>query len=829
MAKNLVIVESPAKAKTIEGYLGKDFVVKSSFGHVRDLPLKGDKAIDVENDFAPTYVVSADKTKVISELKSLAKSAEEVWLATDDDREGEAISWHLKEALGLQDNAKRIVFREITKPAILQAITQPRTIDMDLVNAQQARRIMDRLIGFELSPVLWSKVQKGLSAGRVQSVAVRLIVEREREIENHEAVATFKVVAHFDLPGKKVLKAELSKAFAKENDALDFLKKCVGAAFSIKSLETKPAKKSPAPPFTTSTLQQEASRKLGFAVATTMSVAQKLYESGRITYMRTDSTMLSQEARDKAKAEIESAYGAKFHYSRQFKTKSESAQEAHEAIRPTDFANHSITGDAREKRLYELIWKRAIASQMADALIERTTALIDISTTPELLSAQGEVIAFEGFLKAYLEGKDDEEEDENKDMLPPLNVGQVLTLDEMKAQERFTRAAPRYTEASLVKALEEKGIGRPSTYAPTISTIIKRAYVVKEDRPGREREFQTWVLANNEISGTKATETVGTEKAKLFPTHIGTLVTDFLVENFENVVDYTFTAEMEDEFDNIAKGKLEWTVLMKNFYKSFHQTIEDSKSINRSSVGGGRELGVDPKTGRLVSVRLGKFGPFVQLGESSEEEKPVFANLTKTQAVSTLTFEEALALLERPKLPREVGIHNDMPVIIGAGKLGPYIKFDGKFTSLPDTHDPFTIEVDQAIAVIAQALKDAEAGGLGYFEDSLIETGKGRFGPYVKHNGKYYSLSKTDNLATIDQARAIELIEAKRKVDANKFIKEFAENEMVKVVNGMYGPYIQIGKRNVKIPKGTEPADLTLEECLALGDAAPAPKKARKK
>jgi DNA topoisomerase-1 len=829
MAKNLVIVESPAKAKTIEGYLGKDFVVKSSFGHVRDLPLKGDKAIDVENDFAPTYVVSADKTKVISELKSLAKSSEEVWLATDDDREGEAISWHLKEALGLKDNAKRIVFREITKPAILQAITQPRTIDMDLVNAQQARRIMDRLIGFELSPVLWSKVQKGLSAGRVQSVAVRLIVEREREIENHEAVATFKVVAHFDLPGKKVLKAELSKAFAKENDALDFLEKCVGAAFSIKSLETKPAKKSPAPPFTTSTLQQEASRKLGFAVATTMSVAQKLYESGRITYMRTDSTMLSQEARDKAKAEIESAYGAKFHYSRQFKTKSESAQEAHEAIRPTDFANHSITGDAREKRLYELIWKRAIASQMADALIERTTALIDISTTPELLSAQGEVIAFEGFLKAYLEGKDDEEEDENKDMLPPLNVGQVLSLDEMKAQERFTRAAPRYTEASLVKALEEKGIGRPSTYAPTISTIIKRAYVVKEDRPGREREFQTWVLANNEISGTKALETVGTEKSKLFPTHIGTMVTDFLVENFENVVDYTFTAEMEDEFDNIAKGKLEWTVLMKNFYKSFHQTIEDSKSINRSSVGGGRELGVDPKTGRLVSVRLGKFGPFVQLGESSEEEKPVFANLTKTQAVSTLTFEEALLLLERPKLPREVGIHNDMPVIIGAGKLGPYIKFDGKFTSLPDTHDPFTIEMDEAIAVIAQALKDAEAGGLGYFEDALIETGKGRFGPYVKHNGKYYSLAKTDNLATIDQARAIELIEAKRKVEANKFIKEFAENESVKVVNGMYGPYIQIGKRNVKIPKGTEPADLTLEECLALGDAAPAPKKARKK
>ena len=829
MAKNLVIVESPAKAKTIEGYLGKDFIVKSSFGHVRDLPTKGDKAIDIKNGFTPTYVVSADKTKVISELKSLAKSSEEVWLATDDDREGESISWHLKEALGLKGNTKRIVFREITKPAILNAIQHPREIDMDLVNAQQARRIMDRLIGFELSPVLWSKVQKGLSAGRVQSVAVRLIVEREKEIENHESVAAFKVAALFDLPGKKILKAELSKSFAKENDALAFLKSCVGAEFSIKDLETKPAKKTPAPPFTTSTLQQEASRKLGFAVATTMSIAQKLYESGRISYMRTDSTMLSQEARDKAKAAIETAYGSQFHHARQFKTKSESAQEAHEAIRPTDFETSTISGDAREKRLYELIWKRAIASQMADAKIERTIAHINISTNKEVLVATGEVIAFEGFLKAYLEGKDEEEEDENKDMLPPLAIGQVLALNELKAQERFTRPAARYTEASLVKALEEKGIGRPSTYAPTISTIIKRAYVVKEDREGRSREFQAWILKDDEISGSKNTEIVGTEKAKLFPTHIGTLVTDFLVENFVDVVDYKFTADMEDEFDNVAKGKLEWKILMKNFYSSFHQTIEDSKSISRTSVGGGRELGIDPNTGRKISVRLGKFGPFVQLGESGEEEKPVFANLTKSQNVASLQFEEALALLARPKLPREIGIHEDKPVIIGAGKLGPYIKFDGKFTSIPESYDPFTMELPAALEVMDSALKAAEADGLGYFEDQLLETGKGRFGPYVKHHGKYYSLGKTDQLGTLTQARAIEIILAKRNMEANKFIKEFAENEAVKIVNGMYGPYIQIGKRNVKIPKGTEPASLTLEECLALGDAAPAPKKARKK
>ncbi|NQW75611.1 MAG: type I DNA topoisomerase [Cytophagales bacterium] len=829
MAKNLVIVESPAKAKTIEGYLGKDFVVKSSFGHVRDLPTKGDKVIDIDNDFTPTYVISPDKTKVISELKSLVKSSEEVWLATDDDREGESISWHLKEALGLKNTTKRIVFREITESAIKKAILNPREIDMDLVNAQQARRIMDRLIGFELSPVLWSKVQRGLSAGRVQSVAVRLIVEREKEIVNHKAISSFKAVALFDLPGNKVLKAELSKSFAKENEAVDFLKKCVGALFSIKNLETKPATKTPAAPFTTSTLQQEASRKLGYAVATTMSIAQKLYESGRISYMRTDSTMLSQEARDKAKIAIESAYGAKFHLERQFKTKSENAQEAHEAIRPTDFELSTISGDAREKRLYELIWKRAIASQMADAKIERTTAQIDISTTPEILVAQGEVIAFEGFLKAYLEGKDEEEEDENKDMLPPLNIGQILNIHELKASERFTRPSARYTEASLVKALEERGIGRPSTYAPTISTIIKRAYVVKEDRDGKERKFQTWILKDDEISGSLNSEIVGTEKAKLFPTHIGTLVTEFLVDNFENVVDYTFTAEMEDQFDNIAKGKLEWTVLMKSFYSSFHQTIEDSKSITRTSIGGGRELGLDPETGKKISVRLGRFGPFVQLGESGDEDKPTFANLSNHHNIATLTFDEAILLLARPKLPREIGIFEDQAVIIGAGKLGPYIKIDGKFTSIPVDFDPFTIDLETALMVIKSAALAAESAGLGFFEENLIETGKGRFGPYVKHNGKYYSLGKTDNLTSITQERAIELILAKRTLEANKFIKEFPDNDIVKIVNGMYGPYIQIGKRNVKIPKGQKPEDLTLEECLALGDAAPAATKKRKK
>ncbi|MDI9864179.1 type I DNA topoisomerase [Flectobacillus sp. DC10W] len=827
MSKNLVIVESPAKAKTIEGYLGKDFTVRSSFGHVRDLPDKG-MAIDIENGFKPTYEVSPDKVKVVNELKSLAKSSEEVWLATDDDREGESISWHLKEALGLADNTKRIVFREITKKAIQNAIQNPRTIDMDLVNAQQARRLLDRLIGFELSPVLWSKVKKGLSAGRVQSVAVRIIVEREREIENFKTKSSFKIVAQFLLEGNKILQAELPKNFETAEAAKEFLEKCLGATFKIKSLETKPAKKSPSPPFTTSTLQQEASRKLGYSVASTMMYAQKLYEAGKISYMRTDSTSLSEEAIEKAKNAITDQFGAQYVQTRQYKTKNESAQEAHEAIRPTDFSVTSAGLDIREKRLYELIWKRSIASQMADAQLERTTATIGISSASEELIAQGEVIKFDGFLAVYLESSDEEEDEENSKMLPPLNIGQILNLDNMKATEKFTRPSARYTEASLVKALEERGIGRPSTYAPTISTIIKREYVVKEDRPGKERTFKEMVLKNETISEKEGKETYGTEKGKLFPTSVGMVVNDFLVNNFSEVVDFKFTAEMENEFDEIAHGKMGWSDMIDNFYQGFHKTIEESKSAERSSSGSTRELGIDPNSGKTISVRLGKYGPYVQLGDTKDEEKPIFVNLPKDKLISSITLEEALELFEKPRLPREIGFFEDKPVIIGAGKLGPYVKHDDKYVSLEATDDPFTIEEARAIELI-QAKRLADAGdALGEFEGSAITTGKGRFGPYVKHDGKYFSLAKTDSLTSITLERAIEIIQAKRNQEANKYIKEFPENETIKVVNGVYGPYIQIGKRNVKIPKDMVAADLTLEDCIRLGEEAPAPKGKKK-
>ncbi len=828
MSKNLVIVESPAKAKTIEGYLGKDFTVKSSFGHVRDLPEKG-MAIDIENGFKPTYEITPDKIKVVNELKTLAKSSEEVWLATDDDREGESISWHLKEALGLADNTKRIVFREITKNAIVKAIQQPRTIDMDLVNAQQARRLLDRLIGFELSPVLWSKVKKGLSAGRVQSVAVRIIVEREREIETFVTKSSFKLTAQFALDGNKILQAELPKNFESLADARSFLEKCIGANFSIKNLETKPAKKSPSPPFTTSTLQQEASRKLGYSVASTMMYAQKLYEAGKISYMRTDSTNLSEEAIQKAKEAITAQFGEHYVQTRQYKTKNESAQEAHEAIRPTDFSVTTAGADPKEKRLYDLIWKRAIASQMADAQLERTTATIRISTTPEELLAQGEVIKFDGFLAVYLESKDEEEDEENAKMLPPLHINQALNLDTMKATEKYTRPSARYTEASLVKALEERGIGRPSTYAPTISTIIKREYVVKEDRPGKEREFKELALRKNTITERVGKENYGAEKGKLFPTSVGMVVNDFLVNNFKEVVDFKFTAEMENEFDEIAQGKVEWSEMIGQFYQGFHKTIEDSKSIDRSTASSVRELGIDPNTGKVVSVRLGKYGPYAQLGDAKDEEKPIFVNLPKDKLLSSITLEEALALFEKPRLPREIGFYEDKPLVVGAGKLGPYVKHDDKYVSLEASDDPFTIDEARAIALI-EAKRAADAGGnLGDFEGSAITTGKGRFGPYVKHDNKYYSLAKTDSLTTITYERAIELILAKRNQEANKYIKEFPENESIKVVNGLYGPYIQIGKRNVKIPKDMVAAELTLEDCIRLGEEAPATTKGRKK
>ncbi|MEQ9165084.1 MAG: type I DNA topoisomerase [Fulvivirga sp.] len=762
MPKNLVIVESPAKAKTIEGYLGKDYKVTSSYGHVRDLP-KGDKAIDKGNGFKPTYEVTADKKAVIKELKKLVKESEMVYLASDDDREGEAISWHLKEALSLNDtNTRRIVFREITKNAIQNAILTPRGIDIDLVNAQQARRVLDRLVGFELSPILWKKIKTGLSAGRVQSVAVRLVVEREREVEKFKAKSFYKISATFDLGNKKQLQSELSKRFDTEEEAMEFLKACVDADFSIKDLQKKPSKKTPAPPFTTSTLQQEASRKLGFSVSQTMSVAQKLYEAGIISYMRTDSVNLSEEAINGAVSEIKKEFGDNFVNVRHFKTKSNSAQEAHEAIRPTNFANTQPSTDRNGLRLYDLIWKRAIASQMADAQIEKTTATIAISTLPDTLTASGEVVKFEGFLSVYLESTDEEDEaEEQKGMLPPLTIGQELKLDFMNAKQGFTRPPARYTEASLVKKLEEMGIGRPSTYAPTISTIQKRNYVEKELREGKEREYKVLTLSEKSISEKIQTEITGAEKNKMFPTNIAMVVTDFLVDNFPNVTNYSFTAEVEAKFDEIAQGLKEWDKMIGEFYTDFHARVETTENIERTDVPSSRELGVDPKSGKKVIARLGRFGPLVQIGDDSEEGvKPQFASLRQGQFIESITLEDALELF---KLPREIGDHNGKPMLVGLGRFGPYVKYDGKFVSIPKTDDPYTI----------------------------------------------------------DSVRAIELIMAKEEADKNKFIKVFDENPDIQVLNGRFGPYIKAGKKNVKIPKDKDPASLTLEECLELAEKAP--------
>ena len=762
MGKNLVIVESPAKAKTIEGYLGKDFEVKSSYGHVRDLP-KDDSAIDIENDFTPTYEISKDKKDVVKELKKLAKDAETIYLASDDDREGEAISWHLSEALDL-DNAKtrRIVFREITKNAIQNAIKNPRGIDIDLVNAQQARRILDRLVGFELSPILWKKIKGGLSAGRVQSVAVRLVVEREREIAKFEPESSFKVTAEFLLDGGKVLKAELPKKFSSEQDATDFLNRCNGSEFTIENLETKPGKKSPAPPFTTSTLQQEASRKLGYSVARTMSIAQKLYEAGKISYMRTDSLNLSEEALNSAASTIKSNYGDDYAERRTFKTKSSGAQEAHEAIRPTDFGSQSAGKDDAEKRLYELIWKRAIASQMSEAKLEKTTATVGISTTEEKLVAKGEVVKFDGFLKVYIESTDDESgEEENSNMLPPLSIGQVLDLKHILAKQGFTRHPPRYTEASLVKKLEEMGIGRPSTYAPTISTVQKRNYVEKDAREGRERISIECLLKGGSVERTEATEITGAEKNKLFPTNTAIVVNDFLVDHFPNVIDYHFTADVEQQFDDIAHGKTIWNKMIDNFYGGFHSTVEKSADLDRASVNQVRELGEDPKSGEKIYARHGKYGAYVQKGELIEgEEKPQYASLKHGQFMDTISLEEALELF---KLPREVGSFEDKPITAAIGRYGPYIRHDGKFVSLKKEQDPLTVT----------------------------------------------------------EAEAIELIHEKREADANKYIKTFDEDPEVFVLNGRYGPYIKFGKKNVKIPKDKKPEELTFEECKELAEKAP--------
>ncbi|WP_201981755.1 type I DNA topoisomerase [Hymenobacter rubidus] len=769
MVKNLVIVESPAKAKTIEGYLGQDFVVRSSYGHVRDLP-KDNNAIDIANGFKPTYVVSADKRELIAQLKKLSKEAETVWLASDDDREGEAISWHLAETLNLPDaKTRRIVFREITKNAILGAIANPRQVNQDLVNAQQARRVLDRLVGFELSPVLWKKVKPGLSAGRVQSVAVRLVVEREREVASFLSASAYRVVARFDAGRGAVLEAELPTRYKTRADAEAFLERCVGATYQIESLDKKPGKRSPAAPFTTSTLQQEASRKLGFSVAQTMSVAQKLYEAGKISYMRTDSVNLSQEALAGAQAAITAAYGAEYHQIRTFKTKSASAQEAHEAIRPTDFGAVKAGSDASEQRLYDLIRKRAMASQMAEAVIERTTAVIGISTQPGVtLSATGEVITFEGFLKVYAESKDDEDEDDAKDGessfsrgLPPLSVGQNLPLQRLNATERFSAPPARYTEASLVKKLEEMGIGRPSTYAPTISTVQKRGYVEKDTREGKERKFHVLTLDGNVVQTEVKTENYGAEKAKLFPTDTAMVVNDFLVAHFPVIVDYQFTAKVEDEFDQIANGHENWTQMLTGFYDKFHATIEAGQDIERNTLGSTREIGVHPETGEKITARLGRYGPYVALGDTTDPEvKPAYANLRKGQFIESITLEEALDLF---KLPRVVG------------------EFEGK---------------------------DMTAN-------------LGRFGPYIRHDSKFYSLTKEQDPHTINAEEGVALIENKRKTDAERLIKSFPENPDIQVLNGRFGPYIVAGKKNVKIPKGEEPTELTLERCIELADATP--------
>jgi len=754
MSKNVVIVESPAKAKTIEGFLGEGYVVKSSFGHVRDLAKK-DLGVDIENNFTPNYEVSADKLKVISELKKLTKDAGMVWLATDEDREGEAISWHLAEALNLDPKkTKRIVFHEITKSAIKNAIANPRQIDKNLVDAQQARRILDRLVGFELSPVLWKKVRPSLSAGRVQSVAVRLIVEREREIMNFKSSSAYRVTANF-VSGGSLVKAELGTRFKTLDEARKFLNQCINADFIIDSVETKPTKKSPAPPFTTSTLQQEASRKLGFSVAQTMVVAQRLYESGKITYMRTDSVNLSETAINQAKEAITQNYGAKYLHIRQYKTKSKGAQEAHEAIRPSYIENSTITGDSADKRLYELIWKRTIASQMSDAELEKTNVVIRSSNSSEKFIAQGEVLKFDGFLKIYMEGTDEEGEENQEGMLPPMKVGEQLKIDEIAATERFTHHPARYTEASLVKKLEELGIGRPSTYAPTISTVQKRNYVVKEEREGAERKYNVAVLKAGKISETVKTEITGAEKGKLFPTDIGMVVTDFLLAQFPKIMDYHFTAKVEEEFDEIAEGNINWTKMLKDFYKPFHKNVVDT-SENSERASGERLLGIDPVSKQNIYVRIGRFGPMAQIGEGNDENaKPKYASLRKEQRIDTITFEEALDLF---KLPRVVG----------------------------------------------------------EFEEKEMVVAIGRFGPYVRHNGLFVSLKKEDDPMTITSDRAIELILAKRKADSEKLIKSFPENTDVQVLNGRWGPYLAIGKDNFKLPKGTDAPSLTLKDCLEI-------------
>lgn len=808
MPKNLVIVESPAKAKTIEKFLGSDFKVESSFGHIADLPSK-ELGVDVDGDFKPKYQVSKDKRDVVKKLKDLAKKAETVWLASDEDREGEAIAWHLAETLGLDKaKTKRIVFHEITKSAIKKAIENPRGIDYDLVDAQQARRVLDRIVGYELSPVLWRKVKGGLSAGRVQSVSVRLIVEREREIQDFNPTASYRIDAEFSNEDGQTFKAKLPKNFSSKAEAYQFLESNTNADFKVSDLEKKPAKKSPAAPFTTSTLQQEASRKLGFSVSRTMSNAQRLYEAGLITYMRTDSVNLSDEARNGAQAEIEAAYGSQFSMPRNYKGKSKGAQEAHEAIRPTDFKVHTANVERDQARLYDLIWKRAIASQMSDAQLERTNVKISASTHNELFSANGEVITFEGFLKVYLEGTDDEDSEQDG-MLPAMKVNETLLNSYITATERFSRPPYRFTEASLVKQLEELGIGRPSTYAPTISTIQNRNYVEKGSNEGEQRDYTQLVLQDGQISDTSLTEKVNSDKGKLVPTDIGMIVTDFLVNHFGTIMDYNFTAKVEADFDEIAEGKEDWTKMMKEFYKSFHPTVEDVQE-NADRESGERILGKDPKTGKQVSVRLGKFGPMVQIGTVDDEEKPQFASLGPDQQLASITYEEAMELF---KLPKQLGTYEGEVVEVNNGRFGPYVKFGKKFVSLPKGTNPLDVEMDEAIELIKEKQK-ADAP-IYMYKELPVQKGKGRFGPFIKWNNMFINVNKKYDWDNLSEGDIIELIEDKIQKEKDKLIHHW-EDEGIRVEKARWGRHNVIkGKIKVELAKTVDVSNMTLEEAKA--------------
>ncbi len=814
MAKNLLIVESPAKAKTIEKILGKDFEVKSCFGHIRDLE-KDDMGIDVNNHYLPRYKVPDDKERVVKELRQLAKKADEVWLASDEDREGESISWHLAEVLGLDPKVtKRIVFHEITAPAIKKAVANPRIINMNLVNAQQARRVLDRLVGFELSPVLWRKIgmQRSLSAGRVQSVAVRLVVEREREINHFVSESSFKIEANFlapDINGKTVgFKAEAPAKYAEQVAARKFLESCIGATYKVTDVQVKPTKRTPAAPFTTSTLQQEASRKMGYSVSKTMLIAQKLYESGKITYMRTDSVNLSDTALADISAEVNNAYGPQYHQPRKFKNKNESAQEAHEAIRPTYMNQHTLA-DEETRRLYELIWKRTIASQMSDAAFEKTTAKIAISTNGESLAASGEVLKFDGFLKVYMEGKDDEDEEDAEGILPPLAVNQQLSLKELTASEKFSRPAARYTEASLVKKLEELGIGRPSTYAPTISTIMKRNYVEKRDKDAIKRSVTLFrLIPGKDIEKEIISENTGAEKGKLFPTDLGMVVTDFLKQHFTKVMDFGFTAKIEQEFDEIADGKIIWSNMIDGFYKPFHSTIEHTlETAERAK--GERELGIDAESGKKVIARMGRYGPMVQIGDSSnEEEKPRFAKLKQDQSIETISMAEAMELFE---LPKTIGEYEGQELQVNIGRFGPYIRMGEQFISVPKGEDLHALELERAIQLI-QEKQHAEAP-IAFFQELPVTKGKGRFGPFIKWNDLFINIPRAYNYDTLSQSDINELIEKKMDKEANRFINQWPA-EKISIENGRWGPFIRFQKKMLKMGRKADGEKYTADELI---------------